>query len=415
MKRSIREKNSIVISLVFYLILVVWLILFFLFTILSDIKEIENKKINTENLFKDIVDIEKNGLSYEEFKSMTNSNTLEGKWKEILNSISKDFFNKNFKNTTDESFNDFIKNKINNLNSEKNSDLIKENEKQIISILPTYSEWNINIWNKNLTNFEFINYLESIVESFNLKGVWTYGIWKVIMLKDYDIWNTKSESLDSNIYYIPISMNVSWSKSDILDFLYFIKNVWTIEVINNKISINNNSNQLDNDWFKKILAWDKYSKDYNIFEHQLIDISNIKMPKYIDSSYSSRWDEKLVDFIKGNQWNENYEIKTNLRFYVKWQAKYIVLNFIKRVINNYKAINIKVNSMISKWQIKWIELLNFKKNQKLLRNLNIKIIQINKDLRSAKKLEETYKSAISISDLIAPICKKLEWTCKITN
>ena len=110
MKRSIREKNSIVISLVFYLILVVWLILFFLFTILSDIKEIENKKINTENLFKDIVDIEKNGLSYEEFKSMTNSNTLEGKWKEILNSISKDFFNKNFKNTTDESFNDFIKN-----------------------------------------------------------------------------------------------------------------------------------------------------------------------------------------------------------------------------------------------------------------------------------------------------------------
>lgn len=415
MKRSIREKNSIVISLLFYLILVVWLILFFLLNTLSDIKEIWDKKIKTENIFKDTINIEKNWLNYQEFKSMTNNNTLKGKWKEILNSISKDFYDENFKNTTGKWFDYFIKSKINDLNSEKNSNLIKENEKQIISILPTYSEWNINIWNKNLSNFEFINYIESIIESFNLNADWSYGIWKVIMLKDYDIWNSKSESLDSNIYYIPISMNVSWTKSDILDFLYFIENVWTIKVDNNKILINNDSTQLDNDWFKKILAWDKYSENYNIFEHQIIDISNIKMPEYIDSSYSSRWDEKLVDFIKGNQWNEKYDIKVNLRFYIKWQAKYIVLNFINWVLNNYKAVNSKINTTISKWKIKWIELLNLKKDQNLLKNLNIKIIALNKALRSGKNLENTYKSAIAISDLIAPICKKLEWTCKITN
>jgi len=52
--------------------------------------------------------------------------------------------------------------------------------------------------------------------------------------------------------------------------------------------------------------------------------------------------------------------------------------------------------------------LNLKKDQNLLKNLNIKIIALNKALRSGKNLENTYKSAIAISDLIAPICKKLE-------
>ena len=56
-----------------------------------------------------------------------------------------------------------------------------------------------------------------------------------------------------------------------------------------------------------ILEWDRYSSDYNIFEHQITDISKITMTEYLDSSYAPRWDDDFKKFIV----TESYIFKPN--------------------------------------------------------------------------------------------------------
>jgi hypothetical protein len=85
-----------------------------------------------------------------------------------LKNITKEFYDNHLKNIDNESFDEFIKEKTNELNSEENIKLIKDNKEQIINILPTYSESNIKLTDEQLSDYKFINYVESIIESFNL-------------------------------------------------------------------------------------------------------------------------------------------------------------------------------------------------------------------------------------------------------
>lgn len=412
MKRSVREKNSIVIWFVFYFILLFSLILFISLYTIGTINEIEEKKDDTKVLYNEIVKIKTNWLSYGEFKKITSSTPWSKESDEVLKNITSDFYSSHLMNTDSQSFELFIKAKTNELNSEENTNLINENEEQIVNILPTYSDSNISIWDNSLTDFEFINYIESIFDSFNLSTRASIGIWNVIILDEYIVSGTDGGSLDSNIYSIPLNLNLVWTKTNIIDFLYFVEKVWTIDVKNNEIFINTESEFLSKNWFAKILSGDRYTTDYKIFENQIIDIDSVSMPSYIDSSYNSRNDMGFIEFIKTKQGNDDYEIKVNLLFYVKWLPKYKVLNSINTVISNYRAINTKTNSLIWGGSIKWIELLNLKKRQNLLKNLNKKILAINKDLRSNKDLEVIYKNAIELNDLLQPICDEYGDVCK---
>lgn len=415
MKRTVREKNSIIITFVFYFILVVTIVLFFIFNLLNKLDKINVKKIETQSLYTGSVDIEKKWLSYEEFKKLS-ANTKNNSDKEIIKNISKDFYDENLKNNNNESFESFIKNKATDLNSNENTKLIDDNNKQIINILPTYSENNFKVWTESLTDYKFINYIESIFETFNLTTKWSIGIWNVILLDNYAVSSSiKWETLDSSIYSIPLSINIKWTKSDIVDFLYFIKNVWTIDINNNKISIFRDNWTLSTNWIPKVLAGDKYSKDYNIFEHQIIDIENISMINYIDDSYNARWSKNFINFIKDEEWNENFEIKVNLNFYVKWQPKNEILNFINGIISNFKLINAHVQNLLSVGKTKWIKLLKLKKQQNLLKNLNIKLVNINKELREQKNLESVYKKSIEFNKIISPMCEEFKTVCKFNK
>jgi membrane protein involved in colicin uptake len=59
MKRTVREKNAIIITFVFYLILVVILILFSTFNITTKLETISSEKEETQKLYDEIVSIEK--------------------------------------------------------------------------------------------------------------------------------------------------------------------------------------------------------------------------------------------------------------------------------------------------------------------------------------------------------------------
>ena len=410
MKRTTREKNTIIITFIFYFILILGVIWIILFNTIWKISEVEAKKIDTQKLYEELSKIKKEWINFNEFKNISTDNETD---KVILSNITSDFYNKYLKNNWSTDFDTFINKKKKELNSEENIKLIEKNKSQIINILPTYSENNINIWWDKLSDFKFVNYIESIVDSFNLSIWWSIGIWNVVLLDEYAVSSNWWDSLESSIFYIPLNITVKGTKSNIIDFLYFIEHVWNIEINNNKINVvRDYKNFLSVNWFPKILSWDKYIKDYNIFENQITDISKISIPEYIDWSYISRGDKDFVDFIKKTQWNDEFEVKVNLNFYVKWQPKYEILKFIKSVTNNFKLLNSKVNQLISWNKVKWAKLIDLKKKQNLLKNLNTKVVNINKELRKQKDLEQIYKNAIEINKFIEPLCNDLKWVCK---
>lgn len=410
MKRTTREKNTIIITFIFYFILILGVIWIILFNTIWKISEVEAKKIDTQKLYEELSKIKKEWINFNEFKNISTDNETD---KVILSNITSDFYNKYLKNNWSTDFDTFINKKKKELNSEENIKLIEKNKSQIINILPTYSENNINIWWDKLSDLKFVNYIESIVDSFNLSIWWSIGIWNVVLLDEYAVSSNWWDSLESSIFYIPLNITVKGTKSNIIDFLYFIEHVWNIEINNNKINVvRDYKNFLSVNWFPKILSWDKYIKDYNIFENQITDISKISIPEYIDWSYISRGDKDFIDFIKKTQWNEEFEVKVNLNFYVKWQPKYEILKFIKSVTNNFKLLNLKVNQLISWNKVKWAKLIDLKKKQNLLKNLNTKVVNINKELRKQKDLEQIYKNAIEINKFIEPLCNDLKWVCK---
>ena len=409
MKRTVRERNSIIITFVFYLILVIILILFSAFDIADKLDKISVQKVETNKLYKEIGLIEKEWLSFDEFKAHA---TWTEKDQEIIKSLTQDFYNKHLKNNIGESFDEFINKKTEELNSPDNKKLIDENKSQIVNILPTYSEDNIDVLWNNLTDYKFVNYVESIFETFWLSTDSAIGIWKVTLLDEYAVSTSKWDTLESSIYYIPLSINLRWTKKNIVDFLYFIEKVWTIEIKDKELTIVKDDWTLSTGWASRILVWDKNKEWYNIFEHQIIDISSITMTNYIDSSYESRRNQDLIDFIKQKQWNDDFEIKVNLRFYVKWQPKYVVLDFINTVTSNFQKVNVAINKKVSSGSIKWSELLRLKKQQNLLKGLSSKVINLKKELRKQKDLESVYKKAIAINELISPICDSLEWVCE---
>jgi hypothetical protein len=49
-------------------------------------------------------------------------------------------------------------------------------------------------------------------------------------------------------------------------------------------------------------------------------------------------------------------------------------------------------------------MIKLKKQQNLLKNLNVKVISLKKDLRQQKDLESVYKKAIEINKFISPMC-----------
>jgi hypothetical protein len=136
------------------------------------------------------------------------------------------------------------------------------------------------------------------------------------------------------------------------------------------------------------------------------------MTEYIDWSYNSKWNIDLLEFIKSEQGSDDFEVKVSLNFYVKWLPKYEILKFINWVLTNYKLINAKVNQLVSSNGAKWIELINLKKDQNLLKNLNTKIVNINAELRKQKDLESVYKTSIEVNEYLQPICEKFDWICK---
>ncbi len=339
MKLNKREKNSLIIILIFQ----VWLIilsLYFLFSyIMPNFDLIKVKKEQTTKLYNNIVELESKWINYKTFKSL-NKNIEDEYLKNVLTSLTEKFYNDHFINTDQDNFERFISNKISEMTSEENQQLLLLQNEKITKILPSYIINNNDSTEKNvLTNFKFINYVEKIVNTFNLKTTDKIWINNVEVVSEYENLNSNT-NLDVSIFEIPLKLNLSWNKKWILYFLHFAYNVWNIKITEDDDIIVNSD-----DFFSKytVLKWDEYKSDYNIYENQIFDIEYINMGKYIDWSTNQREEISLYDFIIEYQGSESYNIDIKLNFYVKWIEQYELISFISSVLEQYDDLKARVS------------------------------------------------------------------------
>lgn len=411
--RTRRDENKIILWFIILIISTIILLIALFFSLIPRINEIEDKKAEVISKYNELTRIEKEWLTLDNLKTSIETYSSELKIDKsyidsMLKDLSNDFYDKNIKNTTDSSYQSFITKKIDNYKNDKSID---EKIDIVSNILPYYSS-NVES-QKSLSDFEFINYIESIVETFNLTYSDTIWINEVIQLEDYLLTNSDN-SLDKWIFKIPVNLTLSWKKSSIIDFLYYIENVWKISIDNenNNIVINKETSSVWNifsEFKRKKLEWKVYDKnqEYNIFNNQIIDIENIYMDDYIDSSeqwLNNKDDTKeFLKYLKSTQDNEKFIIKVRLNFYVKWLPKYKIDEFVTSFDEKLKSLDREVNILLWKnndWNKKQ-KLMILKQNIENIKNSLVQnpeekkeISVVYENISSYRKLLDEYEEEI---------------------
>lgn len=403
MKLTKIEQKWLLISFILFLSLFLILVVTFLIYLLPSILKIEDSKSVALGLKSDIENIEKKWLSFSDFKKLSAQSTKDKFTLEILKVMDEDFYKNNLVNNSWSTYENFIKNKKEEI-EELSVWEYSEQQELIWIILPTYSSEVSWLDSNVLSDFEFINYVESILETFNLKTNNSIWINKLDIIEDYSVWSLAWEWIESNMYYIPLNLILEGKKSWIIDFLYFIENVWNISLNWDKVEIN------ISDYLKNVsLEWDLLTSWYNILKHQMVDIDKLSMDKYIDSWYDLRPDlYDFKDLIKSEQWNEKFTVNVILKFYVKG----FPLIEIENMINDSLTLYQEALSWV--WQkLKTVEKssLDYKKllsQQETLKWLQKEVVDIKKSLWDKEKIDLSYRRSVELSNVVEPILNSIK-------
>lgn len=365
-KRTKKDENKIVLWVILFSFLIITLLVTSFLFIKPQIEEIEELKKVTKENFDKLELAKKEWLSFEDFKRIAQEKSSElftsYQNESIMKEINEEFFNSKIKNSSQTKlYEDFIKSEIEKY---KKSTTNEEKLQLTSKILPYYSESITE--NSYLTDFQFINYVESLLYSFNLS--YNNSIWidNIEQLENYTLLNTDT-SLEKWIYKISLELDVSWRKSNIIDFLHYIENVWnvTLNEENWEISINRGTSLtwVFSNFSTKKLESDKNKKisEYNIFNNQIIDVESIYMDSYIDSSETvvtiTENPETFLEYLKTTQEREKFTVKIKLNFFVKGLPKYkfeeIEKNFttkLTKLIKNVTEKSSKTNISSSQRQ-----------------------------------------------------------------
>ncbi len=344
MTKTKRQKNAIIINFSIIIVLFIASVISTLVYIIPWFNKVEWLKQQAKVVYDDYKTIQKEGQSFNDFKAIIStsaSNSSNTYTKKILEDIDEDFYNLHLKNTEYKSYKDFISNI-----TDKYSDTTEFDNKlkKLWNILPSYSDQISDFWDDFLTDFKFINYIESLTNTFNINFRNSIGIKEVNLVDGYST-STNDSSLETNIYYIPLELDLRWRKESILDFIYFIQRVGQINEYENKEEgtfditfvqwVDNNFKNLA----VKYISWQESDQAYDLFNNQITDIEFIEIPKYPDSSYEMNNNySDMIGFIKNTQWNEIIDIKIGLRFYVKGLPIYKIEENILKFIDQHSKL-----------------------------------------------------------------------------
>lgn len=411
-KTTKREQNNLILSNIFFAIIAFSLLFWWWYYLYWEISNIEEIKANTIELNTKLNSYKKEWIDFRtlgevlseidtSYMNDAEKKTLESN-KIILKEIDENFYNSNFINKKENNFDSFINKKKedykkNNWDTEKKLEIISK-------ILPLYSAEKID--ENTLTDFQFINYIESIISTFRLSYKNYIWIKDIKQVENYVLSNT-DKSLDKTIWEIPVELDISWRKSSIIDFLHFIEKVWKITVNEEtwEITVDREVDELNNPFseFKtKLLNWQKRTWDYNIFNNQIVDIDNIFLPEYIDSSdteiKNSLEDNRFLKEIKNTQDREKYEIKVKLKFYTKGVPLYKINQFKTDFNNKLKKTTSDITKILSNIKISSSEKQKLQSIKVALDNISSSVLNQNKD--SQKWVMESFADIYTYSQLL---------------
>lgn len=424
MKRTKRQESSVIIYFSFYFILSFSLLSFVIFSIVPSIQEIEGIKDKTYATYTDLNSIEKEWLSFWEFKTISNSSDLNTYSKELIQNIDIEFYNKYFVNTWSTNYSEFIELQNKVISQWENYDTYLAKSEEISNLLPIYSE--VNMWdNENyLSDFQFIHYIESILKTFNLEYSNDIGVSDLVLLEEFSSVNNKSK-LDTNIFYIPLDLELEWVKSDILNFLYFIEHVGNISLSGEDIVLENQ----DKDKF--LYRWNSVSlsqkiildgiistsrSEYNIFKNQFIDFESVEFNDFIDSKANRiSQSQDLISRIKSDQANDKYGVKVTMRFYVKGVQNLKIINQLEEYISYYASTRGLFNTLKASKDTPESTLLVLDEVIQIQWELEQELKAINISIWSQKDLLETLKLVSQYNEILHKLNGKIWYNYYISN
>lgn len=441
-----REKNSIIISLILNLVFVLIFVLLWAFHAFWRYEEIEWKKVELKKITESTTKIKKSWISFNDFNTLkrsakyTKTEFLE--W--ILSEMKPAFYNDNFINKGEWNFEKFLEDKkrffyaneellaftdeqLEELDDDVEEKIRKEKSRKekILTILPSYNPLLKTVDENLLTDFKFVNYVESIIRTFDLQSeakIWITWITPYEKKDNNNPKNKKIASSDAKIFYIPATFKLAWNKENIINFLHYVGNVWNIEISDGGFDV------LNDDFLKKrkkiILSWDynklfwngsRYEewyedlpevKNYNIYNNQIIEIESISMDNY-PVEYYLDWerdkDSNLVEFLKTKQRYEKLEVTVELRFYIKGVPNYKMIEFIKNFFESYNETKKNISSKISELnkaediQNDWELILlkdQFNKSNDYLNSIDPDIKKFQAALNKANDIDWLYESVL---------------------
>lgn len=347
------NQKEIKLSTLYNKVIITWFVTFVLllvfgFYVYPNLSQIWEQKDILRDKISTYEKVEKDWITYNEFRDLATKQEL----KDIILKAWEDYFNSNLKNEDSKDYLTFIQKKKDYVDEINKSDVIKVRDEKLAKILPSYTEWFFVEW--NMTELDFVNYVELLLRTFSLRTDSKIGMWN-LELED----NGNDSELSSQIFYIPLSLSLEWRKADIIEFIYFLQKVWVPSLITNE-----NINFSNNNVINKVMSWQKKTYNYNIYENRIIDIAKITLPKYVDTSIVSRVTnqfspEWFLSFIRtGSEKDDVYKIDIQLKFYIKWLPTYKIEEYIQKVITKYETLSSQTQSLLTKAQNRNKVLLN---------------------------------------------------------
>lgn len=382
-----RQKNLVFTSFVFHMFFFFAVLITLVVYTLPTLKEVEKEKQDTYTLVSQYNTMKDKWVSYEQYskKLASSENTSVGSHVEL----NKEFYNENLNNDSGNDFLIFLDKKQADLNAPEMLEKIKNQEAKLSKVLPTYIEKKNTGEAGFITDFIFINYVEKIMRGFQLNYEWIVGIWELKIVDEYIVDGKKSNN-DMNIYSIPLKLKLSGGKKEILDFLYFVENVWNVELKQNQedetVSFSIQEDKQSRLTYSKIRS---SLKQVNVFENQAIDIVEIRMKQYLDASYKSR-NIDFVDFIKQTQGNQSYTIEVQLEFFVKGLPEYKLKEYINVFFTHYSFLQKITKNALKDTKIDDIDKIRYNTVYNTLKEMSKNISSLKKAISSKKDLSEMY-------------------------
>lgn len=395
MKRTRRQENAIVVHFTLFIILFVIQVLTIAFYFYPKVIEIEKVKAETIKINNEINELNTKWLEFSDFKTQFASKVNGDIYlNNIKENLEKDFYDKHFTNssTWNLSYSKFLEEKK---SIYENLEWLKEKEELVQKILPIYSDKINDAYDWQLSDYAFINYVEIILESFNLTINDNIWISRKVSIEKFNSWASKN-LLNSDIYYIPLDFTIEWSKKDILEFLIFIENVWNISINDSwNIVVNEPGDLLRNKFF----LWQKSFNE--LYNNQIIDIETISFDKNFDSSFKNQ--QQNLDFISyliQKQWNEILNINLKLLFYIRWVAPYKIKESIEETVENFTLLKQNVLKLVSRTDLTKDKRAILIEYNKAISVTEKNVMKLRAKIKDIKNLEKTFDESLKYKDFI---------------